>query len=113
MSKCVYFALTICKCYSVYANGKDLQPARRIILTHHMLAQLDWNSILNLITARVDLDTGACQKLYTMESQQITDKAQLQSGESYIAVGKEALKKLHYTHNTKPEFRVSPRLRHK
>ena len=45
---------------SVYANGKELEPARRITLTHAMMR--NWETILNMVTDRVNLNSGAARK---------------------------------------------------
>ena len=44
----------------MYANGKELEPARRVTLTHSMLR--NWEAILAQVTEKVNLTSGAARK---------------------------------------------------
>ncbi|KAM4633829.1 doublecortin domain-containing protein 2-like [Polymixia lowei] len=79
----------------VVANGDMLNPALRLLISQRMFSQFD--RILELITEKMGLRIlGGVRSLYTFEGQQIVDGKQLESGQFYVAVGREKFKKLPY-----------------
>ncbi|XP_029958780.1 doublecortin domain-containing protein 2-like [Salarias fasciatus] len=80
----------------VVANGDILDPAVRLLVHQRMLGQFD--RILEMITEKMGLKIlGGARSLYTYEGQQVTDGNQLESGQLYVAVGRERFKKLPYS----------------
>ncbi|KAK7887198.1 hypothetical protein WMY93_026819 [Mugilogobius chulae] len=79
----------------VVANGDVLNPAMRLLIHQRMLGQFD--KILELVTEKMGLRVlGGVRSLYTYEGQQVTDGNQLESGQLYVAVGRDKFKKLPY-----------------
>ncbi|XP_061676210.1 doublecortin domain-containing protein 2-like [Syngnathoides biaculeatus] len=80
----------------VVANGDALNPAIRLLIHQRLLCQFE--RILEMITDKMGLRVlGGVRSLYTYEGQQVTDGTQLESGQLYVAVGRERFKKLSYT----------------
>ncbi|KAM9852158.1 uncharacterized protein ACBR49_005276 [Aulostomus maculatus] len=80
----------------VVANGDVLNPAMRLLIHQRMLGQFE--RILEMITEKMGLRVlGGVRSLYTYEGQQVTDGNQLESGQLYVAVGRERFKKLPYS----------------
>ncbi|XP_071368841.1 doublecortin domain-containing protein 2-like [Centroberyx affinis] len=80
----------------VVANGDVLNPALRLLIHQRMLGQFD--RILEMITEKMGLRVlGGVRSLYTYEGHQITEGKQLESGQLYVAVGREKFKKLPYS----------------
>ncbi|XP_040899839.1 doublecortin domain-containing protein 2-like [Toxotes jaculatrix] len=80
----------------VVANGDVLNPAIRLLIHQRMLGQFD--RILEMITEKMGLRVlGGVRSLYTYEGHQVTDGDQLESGQLYVAVGREKFKKLSYS----------------
>ncbi|XP_061531204.1 doublecortin domain-containing protein 2-like [Phycodurus eques] len=80
----------------VVANGDTLNPAIRLLIHQRLLCQFE--RILQMITEKMGLRVlGGVRSLYTYEGQQVTDGPQLESGQLYVAVGRERFKKLSYT----------------
>ncbi|XP_024123475.1 doublecortin domain-containing protein 2 [Oryzias melastigma] len=80
----------------VAANGDILNPAMRLLIHQRMLGQFD--RILELITEKMGLKVlGGVRSLYTSEGLQVTDGEKLESGQLYVAVGRERFKKLPYS----------------
>ncbi|XP_074508551.1 doublecortin domain-containing protein 2-like [Sebastes fasciatus] len=80
----------------VVANGDVLNPAMRQLIHQRMLGQFD--KILEMITERMGMKVmGGVRSLYTYEGHQVTDGNQLESGQLYVAVGRERFKKLPYS----------------
>ncbi|KAG7257263.1 hypothetical protein CRUP_030798 [Coryphaenoides rupestris] len=73
----------------VVANGDLLNPAIRLLIQQRMQCPLE--KILEMITERLGLRIlgGSAQVLYTFEGQQVTEGSQLESGQFYVAVGRE------------------------
>uniref|UniRef100_A0A3B3ZXX5 Doublecortin domain-containing protein n=1 Tax=Periophthalmus magnuspinnatus TaxID=409849 RepID=A0A3B3ZXX5_9GOBI len=79
----------------VVANGDVLNPAMRLLIHQRMLGQFD--KILEMVTEKMGLRVlGGVRSLYTYEGQQVTDGNQLESGQLYVAVGRDKFKKLPY-----------------
>ncbi|KAK2844310.1 hypothetical protein Q5P01_010969 [Channa striata] len=80
----------------VVANGDVLNPAMRILIHQRMLSQFD--RVLEMITDKMGLRVlGGVRSLYTYEGHQVADGSQLESGQLYVAVGRERFKKLMYS----------------
>ncbi|XP_068999307.1 doublecortin domain-containing protein 2-like [Embiotoca jacksoni] len=80
----------------VVANGDVLNPAMRLLIHQRMLAQFD--GILEMITEKMGLRVlGGVRCLFTYAGLQVTDGNQLESGQLYVAVGRERFKKLPYS----------------
>ncbi|XP_022609324.1 doublecortin domain-containing protein 2 [Seriola dumerili] len=80
----------------VVANGDVLNPAMRLLIHQRMLGQFD--KILEMITEKMGLRVlGGVRSLYTDEGHQLTAGTQLESGQLYVAVGREKFKKLSYS----------------
>ncbi|XP_074540103.1 uncharacterized protein LOC141801100 [Halichoeres trimaculatus] len=80
----------------VVANGDVLNPAMRLLIHQRMLSQFD--KILEMITEKMGLRVlGGVRSLYTYEGHQVTEGVQLESGQLYVAVGRERFKKLPYS----------------
>uniref|UniRef100_A0A3Q3W4B4 Doublecortin domain-containing protein n=1 Tax=Mola mola TaxID=94237 RepID=A0A3Q3W4B4_MOLML len=79
----------------VVANGDVLNPTMRLLIHQRMLGQFD--RILEMITEKMGLRVlGGVRSLYTYEGTQVTDGNQLESGQLYVAVGRERFKRLPY-----------------
>ncbi|XP_030014894.1 doublecortin domain-containing protein 2-like [Sphaeramia orbicularis] len=80
----------------VVANGDVLNPAMRLLIHQRMLGQFE--RILEMITEKMGLRVlGGVRSLFTYEGQHITDGNLLESGQLYVAVGREKFKKLPYS----------------
>ncbi|XP_030606295.1 doublecortin domain-containing protein 2 [Archocentrus centrarchus] len=80
----------------VVANGDMLNSAVRLLVHQRMLGQFD--KVLEMITEKMGLRVlGGVRSLYTFEGQQVTEGNQLESGQLYVAVGREKFKKLQYS----------------
>nr|XP_020452530.1 doublecortin domain-containing protein 2-like [Monopterus albus] len=80
----------------VVANGDILNPAMRLLIQQRILCQFD--RILEMITEKMGLRVlGGVRSLYTYEGHQVTDGSQLESGQLYVAVGREKFKRLAYS----------------
>uniref|UniRef100_A0AAV2MC02 Doublecortin domain-containing protein n=1 Tax=Knipowitschia caucasica TaxID=637954 RepID=A0AAV2MC02_KNICA len=79
----------------VVANGDVLNPAVRLLIHQRILGQFD--KILELVTDKMGLKVlGGVRSLFTYEGQIVTDGNQLESGQLYVAVGRDKFKKLPY-----------------
>ncbi|XP_073689921.1 doublecortin domain-containing protein 2B [Garra rufa] len=87
-------AITLPCIIYVFRNGDVLSPAMRLIISHHMQKNLE--QILRLISEKAMLRTGAVRRLCTLEGFTVTSTEELESGQSYVAVGTERFKKLPY-----------------
>ncbi|KAI2657947.1 Doublecortin domain-containing protein 2 [Labeo rohita] len=87
-------AITLPCIIYVFRNGDILSPAIRLIISRHMQKNLE--QILSLISEKAMLRTGAVRRLCTLEGFTVTSTEELESGQSYVAVGTERFKKLPY-----------------
>uniref|UniRef100_A0A672K533 Doublecortin domain containing 2B n=1 Tax=Sinocyclocheilus grahami TaxID=75366 RepID=A0A672K533_SINGR len=87
-------AITLPCIIHVFRNGDILSPAMRLIIPRHMQKNLE--QILSLISEKAMLRTGAVRRLCTLEGFTVTSTEELESGQSYVAVGTERFKKLPY-----------------
>nr|XP_057909268.1 doublecortin domain-containing protein 2-like [Doryrhamphus excisus] len=80
----------------VVANGDTLNPAIRLLVHQRMLSQFE--RILEMITEKMGLRVlGGVRSLFTYDGQPVSDGTQLESGQLYVAVGRERFKKLSYS----------------
>ncbi|XP_016297740.1 doublecortin domain-containing protein 2B-like isoform X5 [Sinocyclocheilus anshuiensis] len=87
-------AITLPFIIHVFRNGDILSPAMRLIIPRHMQKNLE--QILSLISEKAMLRTGAVRRLCTLEGFTVTSTEELESRQSYVAVGTERFKKLPY-----------------
>ncbi|KAM6968043.1 doublecortin domain-containing protein 2-like [Aplochiton taeniatus] len=79
----------------VVVNGDVLDPALRLLIPRRVLGQFE--KILDMITERIGYRIlGGVRSLYTFEGQQVMDGKQLESGQFFVACGREKFKKLPY-----------------
>ncbi|XP_077990099.1 doublecortin domain-containing protein 2-like [Glandiceps talaboti] len=69
----------------VYRNGDEKNPAIRLLLPRKALQS--WDMVLDYVTDRVNLRTGAVRRLYSLDGRPIVDLKDIQNGEYYVAVG--------------------------
>ncbi|KAM4694408.1 doublecortin domain-containing protein 2C [Discoglossus pictus] len=79
---------------NVFTNGATLMPPLRILIPKNTVQDL--NRILSLVTEKVNLRSGAVQRLYTVDGNRINNPKQLESNQYYVAVGKERFRQLPY-----------------
>ena len=92
----------------VYRNGDDKNPSHKILLDRRILLNMD--KVLELVTDRVKLESGAVYALYTMLGKEIINTTELTSGEKYVAVGHgKRFKRTAYNDNHKVSPNNSPR----
>ncbi|NXX75378.1 DCDC2 protein, partial [Urocolius indicus] len=84
------------KPYTIFliANGDLVSPAMRLLIPRKTLN--DWDRILEMVTGRVTLRSGAVHRLYTLDGKLIQNGSDLENGQMYVAVGREKFKKLPY-----------------
>ncbi|XP_016132416.1 doublecortin domain-containing protein 2B isoform X2 [Sinocyclocheilus grahami] len=101
-------AITLPFIIHVFRNGDVLSPAMRLIIPRHMQKNLE--QILSLISEKAMLRTGAVRRLFsfpqsihlsplrlcTLKGFTVTSTEELESRQSYVAVGTERFKKLPY-----------------
>ncbi|XP_017565800.2 doublecortin domain-containing protein 2, partial [Pygocentrus nattereri] len=79
----------------VVANGDVLNPAVRFLLPHRILGQFE--RILEIITEKMGLRIlGGVRSLCTFDGISVTDGKDLESGQFYVAVGRDKFKRLPY-----------------
>ncbi|XP_076999859.1 doublecortin domain-containing protein 2 isoform X1 [Tamandua tetradactyla] len=77
------------------ANGDLLSPASRLLIPRKALNQ--WDHVLQMITEKITLRSGAVHRLYTLEGKLVESGAELENGQFYVAVGRDKFKKLPYS----------------
>ncbi|XP_037700497.1 doublecortin domain-containing protein 2 [Choloepus didactylus] len=77
------------------ANGDLISPASRLLIPRKALNQ--WDHVLQMITEKITLRTGAVHRLYTLEGKLVESGAELENGQFYVAVGRDKFKKLPYS----------------
>ncbi|KAM6427697.1 doublecortin domain-containing protein 2B isoform 2-T2 [Liasis olivaceus] len=90
----------------VFRNGDLLSPPFRMILSRSTLQE--WNIVLNLLSQKANLRTGAVRKLCTLNGDLISRGEELVNGDYYVAVGLEKYKDLPYF-----ELLVPPKMVHR
>ncbi|XP_045246495.2 doublecortin domain-containing protein 2 isoform X1 [Macaca fascicularis] len=77
------------------ANGDLINPASRLLIPRKALNQ--WDHVLQMVTEKITLRSGAVHRLYTLEGKLIENGAELENGQFYVAVGRDKFKKLPYS----------------
>ncbi|XP_039072655.1 doublecortin domain-containing protein 2 [Hyaena hyaena] len=77
------------------ANGDLISPASRLLIPRKALSQ--WDHVLQMITEKITLRSGAVHRLYTLEGKLVESGAELENGQFYVAVGRDKFKKLPYS----------------
>lgn len=77
----------------VYRNGDPFFPGRRIVVNEKKVSNFE--VFLKEVTGRVKAPFGAVRNIYTPRGgHRVRQLEELQSGEQYVAGGREAFKKL-------------------
>ncbi|XP_038841543.1 doublecortin domain-containing protein 2-like, partial [Salvelinus namaycush] len=80
----------------VVANGDVLNPALRLLIPQRILGQYD--RVLEMITDKMGLRILGCvRSLYTFDGNHVNDGKDLESGQFYVAVGRDKFKRLPYS----------------
>ncbi|XP_061051743.1 doublecortin domain-containing protein 2 [Eubalaena glacialis] len=77
------------------ANGDLINPASRLLIPRKALNQ--WDHVLQMVTEKITLRSGAVHRLYTLEGKLVESGAELENGQFYVAVGRDKFKKLPYS----------------
>ncbi|XP_004593145.2 doublecortin domain-containing protein 2 isoform X2 [Ochotona princeps] len=77
------------------ANGDLISPASRLLIPRKALSQ--WDHVLQMVTEKITLRSGAVHRLYTLEGKLVESGAELENGQFYVAVGRDRFKKLPYS----------------
>uniref|UniRef100_A0A8C3MJP9 Doublecortin domain-containing protein 2 n=1 Tax=Geospiza parvula TaxID=87175 RepID=A0A8C3MJP9_GEOPR len=82
--------------YTIFliANGDLISPAVRLLIPRKTLNH--WDHILEMVTGKVTLRSGAVHRLYTLDGKLVQNGSDLENGQIYVAVGREKFKKLPY-----------------
>ncbi|XP_002733380.1 doublecortin domain-containing protein 2-like [Saccoglossus kowalevskii] len=78
----------------VYRNGDFLNHPVKMLLPQKALH--NWDMVLDMVTDRVNLTTGAVRRLYSIDGRQIVDLADIKNGETFVAVGPGKFKRVPY-----------------
>ncbi|KFW06121.1 Doublecortin domain-containing protein 2, partial [Eurypyga helias] len=79
----------------VYRNGDPFCPGHRIVINEKKMSNFE--VFLKEVTGRVKAPFGAVHNIYTPRSgHRVRQLEELQSGEQYVAGGREGFKKLNY-----------------
>ncbi|XP_044858780.1 doublecortin domain-containing protein 2 isoform X2 [Mauremys mutica] len=76
------------------ANGDLINPAVRLFIPRKTLNQ--WDHVLEMVTEKVTLRSGAVHRLYTLDGKLVQSGSDLENGQFYVAVGRDKFKKLPY-----------------
>uniref|UniRef100_A0A8C0GZZ4 Doublecortin domain containing 2 n=1 Tax=Chelonoidis abingdonii TaxID=106734 RepID=A0A8C0GZZ4_CHEAB len=79
---------------SLIANGDLINPAVRLFIPRKTLNQ--WDHVLEMVTEKVTLRSGAVHRLYTLDGKLVQSGSDLENGQFYVAVGRDKFKKLPY-----------------
>ncbi|XP_036092579.1 doublecortin domain-containing protein 2 isoform X2 [Rousettus aegyptiacus] len=77
------------------ANGDLIKPASRLLIPRKALNQ--WDHVLQMVTEKITLRSGAVHRLYTLEGKLVESGTELENGQFYVAVGRDKFKKLPYS----------------
>lgn len=77
------------------ANGDLINPASRLLIPRKALTQ--WDHILQMVTEKITLRSGAVHRLYTLEGKLVENGSELENGQFYVAVGRDKFKRLPYS----------------
>ncbi|NXG26228.1 DCD2B protein, partial [Grallaria varia] len=78
----------------VFRNGDLLSPPFPLLLPGRI--PLQWDTFLATLTEKVELSSGAVNKLCRLDGTPVSRGEELQNGHHYVAVGKEEYKPLPY-----------------
>ncbi|XP_031802641.1 doublecortin domain-containing protein 2 isoform X2 [Sarcophilus harrisii] len=77
------------------ANGDLISPASRLFIPRKALSQ--WDLVLEMVTEKITLRSGAVHRLYTLEGKLVQSGSELENGQFYVAVGRDKFKRLPYS----------------
>ncbi|XP_054019989.1 doublecortin domain-containing protein 2 [Dryobates pubescens] len=82
--------------YTIFliANGDLISPVVRLLIPRKTLNH--WDHVLEMVTGKVTLRSGAVHRLYTLDGKPLQNGSDLENGQIYVAVGREKFKKLPY-----------------
>ncbi|NXH79081.1 DCDC2 protein, partial [Hydrobates tethys] len=82
--------------YTIFliGNGDLISPVVRLLIPRKTLNH--WDHILEMVTGKVTLRSGAVHRLYTLDGKLVQNGSDLENGQIYVAVGREKFKKLPY-----------------
>ncbi|KAM9387893.1 doublecortin domain-containing protein 2 [Phaethornis superciliosus] len=82
--------------YTIFlvANGDLISPVVRLLIPRKTLNH--WDHVLEMVTGKVTLRSGAVHRLYTLDGKLVQNGSDLENGQIYVAVGREKFKKLPY-----------------
>ncbi|NXM28999.1 DCD2B protein, partial [Oxyruncus cristatus] len=83
-----------CFSCSVFRNGDLLSPPFPLELPKRI--PLQWDTLLAMLTEKVELGSGAVTKLCRLDGTPVCGGEELDNGQHYVAVGKEEYKALPY-----------------
>ncbi|XP_032565745.1 doublecortin domain-containing protein 2B isoform X4 [Chiroxiphia lanceolata] len=83
-----------CFSCSVFRNGDLLSPPFPLVLPKRI--PLEWDTLLATLTEKVELGSGAVNKLCRLDGTPVCRGEELENGHHYVAVGKEEYKPLPY-----------------
>ncbi|XP_027584142.1 doublecortin domain-containing protein 2B isoform X2 [Pipra filicauda] len=99
----------------VFRNGDLLSPPFPLVLPKRI--PLEWDTLLATLTEKVELGSGAVNKLCRLDGTPVCGGEELENGHHYVAVGKEEYKPLPYRELLVPQecrtLRNHPKTRHK
>ncbi|KAH0506780.1 Doublecortin domain-containing protein 2 [Microtus ochrogaster] len=81
--------------HGLIANGDLISPASRLLIPRKALNQ--WDHVLQMVTEKITLRSGAVHRLYTLEGKLVESGAELENGQFYVAVGRDKFKRLPYS----------------
>ncbi|NXP76712.1 DCD2B protein, partial [Ramphastos sulfuratus] len=97
-----------CSCCSVFRNGDLLSPPLPLPLSKS--SPLQWDTLLAMLTEKVNLRCGAVHRLCRLDGTQVSSGEELLHGHYYVAVGDEEYKKLPYFQLLVPQGSMSSTL---
>ncbi|KAM9025625.1 doublecortin domain-containing protein 2 [Ara ararauna] len=82
--------------YTIFliANGDLISPVVRLLIPRKTLNH--WDHILEMVTGKVTIRSGAVHRLYTVDGKLVQNGSDLENGQIYVAAGREKFKKLPY-----------------
>ncbi|KAM6087269.1 doublecortin domain-containing protein 2 isoform 2-T2 [Chlamydotis macqueenii] len=82
--------------YTIFliANGDLISPVVHLLIPRKTLNH--WDRVLEMVTGKVTLRSGAVHRLYTLDGKLVQNGSDLENGQIYVAVGREKFKKLPY-----------------
>jgi len=95
----------------VFTNGNELMAAQQFLFSRRQLEQ-GWEHVLDSVSKKIVLNSGAVKKLYRMDGSRCADLEDLKKDEYYVAAGAERFKNVPYgiTQGRTSIWNTSPRL---